>query len=59
MSMLGCIDVKVRSQKQEAQLPLVVMKGNGPTLLGQNSWPSEAGRRGWLEPPHFFSKSDL
>ena len=36
MSMLGCIDVKVQSQEQEAQLPLVVVKGNSPTLLGRN-----------------------
>ena len=34
MSVLGCIDMKVQSQEQEAQLPLVVVKGNGPTLLG-------------------------
>ena len=36
MSVLDCIDVKVHSQEQEAQLPLVVVKGNGPTLLGRN-----------------------
>ncbi|XP_041863718.1 uncharacterized protein K02A2.6-like [Melanotaenia boesemani] len=39
---VGAAEVQVRYKKQRAKLPLVVVKGNGPTLLG----------RGWLEDIH-------
>ena len=36
MRVLGCINVRVQSKEQEAQLPLLVVKGRGPSLLGRN-----------------------
>ena len=36
IGVLGCINVKVQSKEQEAHLPLLVVKGNGPSLLGRN-----------------------
>ena len=33
---LGCVDVNVKYGSQEANLPLVVVKGEGPSLLGRN-----------------------
>ena len=37
---LGCMDVLVKYKGQEATLPLVVVKGEGPSLLGRN-WLSQ------------------
>ena len=37
---LGCVDVNVKYGGQEANLPLVVVKGEGPSLLGRN-WLSQ------------------
>ena len=34
--MLGSVEVDVAYQGQTAQLPLVVVKGGGPTLMGRN-----------------------
>ncbi|KAK7901534.1 hypothetical protein WMY93_018303 [Mugilogobius chulae] len=39
VKVVGAAHVKVKYKKQKAKLPLVVVKGDGPTLLG----------RGWLE----------
>ena len=36
ISPLGCIDVKVMYQSQEATLPLLVVAGEGPNLIGRN-----------------------
>ena len=36
IGVLGCINVKVQSNEQEAHLPLLVVKGIGPSLLGRN-----------------------
>ena len=36
IGVVGCINVKVQSYRQEAQLPLLVVKGEGPSLLGRN-----------------------
>ena len=36
IGVVGCINVKVQSYGQEAQLPLLVVKGEGPSLLGRN-----------------------
>ena len=43
----GCIEVNVKYQSQEKQLPLVVVAGERPSLLGRNwlahiklDWPS-------------------
>ena len=44
---LGCINVKVQSKEQEAHLPLLVVKGNGPSLLGRN-WLTKL-RLNWQE----------
>ena len=32
----GCIEVNVKYQSQEKQLPLLVIAGEGPSLLGHN-----------------------
>ena len=37
---LGCVDVHVKHSNQEATLPLIVVKGEGPSLLGRN-WLSQ------------------
>ena len=37
---LGCVDVNVKCGNQVATLPLVVVKGEGPSLLGRN-WLSQ------------------
>ena len=34
--MLGTIDVLVKYGNQETTLPLLVVKGEGPSLLGRN-----------------------
>ena len=39
IKVLGCVEVELKYKKQEARLPLIVVEGSGPTLLG----------RGWLE----------
>ena len=36
ISKLGCINVKGQTHEQEAHLPLLVVKGDGPSLLGHN-----------------------
>ena len=36
INVLGCMNVKMQSNMQEAQLPLLVMKGKGSSLLGRN-----------------------
>ena len=36
ISVVGSVAVKVEYEGQQAQLPLVVVKGNGPTFLGRN-----------------------
>ena len=40
IQVLGCTDVHVAYGGQTATLPLVVVKGEGPTLLGRN-WLSQ------------------
>ena len=35
--MLGCTEVELKYKGQEARLPLIVVEGSGPTLLGR-SW---------------------
>ena len=47
IGVLGCINVKVQSKEQEAHLPLLVVKGNGPSLLGRN-WLTKL-RLNWQE----------
>ena len=36
LTVVGARDVKVQYEGQSATLPLLVVKGNGPTLLGRN-----------------------
>lgn len=36
ISVVGSIEVAVEYQEQSAELPLVIVEGNGPTLLGRN-----------------------
>ena len=40
ISVLGCVDVNVQYSNQETNLPLVVVKGEGPSLLGRD-WLSQ------------------
>ena len=47
IGVLGCINVKVQTHGQEAQLPLLVVKGKGPSLLGRN-WLTNL-RLNWQE----------
>ena len=47
IGVLGCISVNVHSNEQEAQLPLLVVKGKGPSLLGSN-WLTKL-RLNWQE----------
>ena len=48
ITVVGSVNVQVSYDGQTAQLPLVVVKGDGPTLLGRN-WlspaPPASGRR--------------
>ena len=36
LRVLGCITVSVFHRDQQVDLPLLIVKGNGPTLLGRN-----------------------
>ena len=36
ISVLGCVQTLVSYEGQTAELPLVVVQGRGPTLLGRN-----------------------
>lgn len=36
ISVVGSIEVAVEYQEQSAELPLVIVEGNGPTLLGRH-----------------------
>ena len=54
--MLGSIDVAVEYQEQTARLPLVIVEGNGPTLLGRN-WLKHI-RLDW-QGIHHLSQSSL
>ena len=47
ISVLGGINVKVQTQGQEAHLPLLVVKGDGPSLLGRD-WLTSL-RLNWQE----------
>ena len=47
ISVLGGINAKVQTQGQEAHLPLLVVKGDGPSLLGRN-WLTSL-RLNWQE----------
>ena len=38
--MLGSVTVTVKDNQQEAQLPLLIVEGDGPSLFGRN-WLSE------------------
>lgn len=47
---LGVVDVVVTYKSQTAQLPLIVVEGDGPSLLGRN-WPQHTDLD-WLEIRH-------
>ncbi len=36
LKVMGSLDVKVGYEQQEVKLPLIIVKGNGPTLLGRD-----------------------
>ena len=38
MAVVGTTEVKVAYEGQTATLPLVIVKGEGPTLLGRLNW---------------------
>ena len=50
---LGCVDVIVLYKKQRVELPLIVVEGEGPTLLGRN-W-LERVTLDWQEVRHLSS----
>lgn len=55
ISVLGCVQTQVSYEGQTAELPLVVVKGKGPTLLGRN-W-LESIRLNWGTIHYVPSKS--
>lgn len=55
LSVLGCLNVNVEYEAQKAKLPLIVVKGSGPTLMGRD-WLSRV-RLNWANIHHVHTPS--